>query len=715
MEFVRKSLITLSLRQDLALVLLLMIIITVMILPLPTYLMDALIVLNLSLTILILMVSIYLHKAEDFSIFPSILLLATTFRLAISISTTRLILSQADAGDIIRTFGVFVTQGSVVVGLVIFIIITTVQFVVVTKGAERVAEVAARFTLDAMPGRQMSIDAELRNGDIDQQEAIRKRQELEKENKFFGAMDGAMKFVKGDAIAGIIIIIVNLAGGFGIGTISMGMSAGEAANVYSRLTIGDGLVSQIPALLLAICAGMVITRVTTKEQSDLGTDIVTQLAGSSKTLIIAGIILALLGLVPGFPLAFFLFAALVFVGGGLLVRRRELNKHNDKLQFIENSDDMAVEQAASDVRSSDNLEEEVSVKPNDVADISVGAELRKIIDLRKFITLRRDVLNNFEENMGVLLPEFGYKEKPGLNPTEFEINIENVPVFKAIMKENNIIALCDKEALELLNIPFSPLDDAWPIRGGNWVNEKFAKKLDEAKINILGHTETLVNIAGWFIKRNAHQIIGFEQVQQILQKLQHEHPQLAAEVAKKIDASQLLEIIRRLIEEAVPIYSRRLLFEGLLSAINKNNDTASIVEHIRYVLRRQICRSLSDENNNIACYIIEPDLEKRLKQSIRADKGTLQLDAKTSQSLLEQVGRIPNSEYLGVAPAVIITSGEVRQYLRNFLKNHNLEIKIIAFQEVANEFHMRPVGTIALVNSLPGEKKTQPGLEDHKG
>jgi type III secretion protein V len=292
-------------RQDLALIVILLTAVLVMIIPMPTLMLDVLIGLNITMTMVILMVAIYIDRPTSFSTFPAVILIATTFRLAISISTTRTILTEAEGGDIVQTFGLFVTGGNLVVGLVIFLIITIVQFVVITKGAERVAEVAARFVLDALPGRQMSIDAELRAGDIDPAEARERRRNLDKENQFFGAMDGAMKFVKGDAIAGLLIVVVNLIGGISIGALQKGMPLPQAVSTYSLLTIGDGLVAQIPALLLALCSGAIVTRVTTDQGADLGGDIAAELAGNQRSIGAAGVVVAAIGLVPGFPTVLF--------------------------------------------------------------------------------------------------------------------------------------------------------------------------------------------------------------------------------------------------------------------------------------------------------------------------------------------------------------------------------------------------------------------------
>ncbi|TIP88973.1 MAG: FHIPEP family type III secretion protein, partial [Mesorhizobium sp.] len=297
----------LSRRSDLVIAILMLVAVVMMLIPLPTFLVDILITANIAVSVLILLVSFYVSHPLQFSSLPSVILIATLFRLAITITTTRLILLQADAGEIVSAFGTFVVGGSIAVGLVIFLIITVAQFIVVARGAERVAEVAARFTLDALPGKQMSIDAELRNGDIDQAEARRLRQQLERESQLFGAMDGAMKFVKGDVIAGIVIILVNLIGGFAIGTLQHDMSLGDAAVTYSLLTVGDGLVAQIPALLVAVAAGTMVTRVGNSDgTSDLGRQITSQLLRDSRALALAAVIMVGLAVVPGFPSLVFL-------------------------------------------------------------------------------------------------------------------------------------------------------------------------------------------------------------------------------------------------------------------------------------------------------------------------------------------------------------------------------------------------------------------------
>ena len=302
-------------RKDIMLAILLLAIVFMMVLPLPPVALDILIAINMTISVVLLMMAVYINSPLQFSAFPAVLLITTLFRLALSVSTTRMILLQADAGQIVYTFGNFVVGGNLVVGIVIFLIITIVQFLVITKGSERVAEVSARFSLDAMPGKQMSIDRDMRAGVIDVHEARDRRGVIEKESQMFGSMDGAMKFVKGDAIAGLIIIFVNILGGVTIGVTQKGLSAADALQLYSILTVGDGMVSQVPALLIAITAGIIVTRVSSEESSDLGTDIGAQVVAQPKALLIGGLLLVLFGLIPGFPMiTFFALAAIVAAG-----------------------------------------------------------------------------------------------------------------------------------------------------------------------------------------------------------------------------------------------------------------------------------------------------------------------------------------------------------------------------------------------------------------
>lgn len=452
-------------RQDIALIALVMATIMVMIIPLPTVMIDVLLAVNIALSLLVLVVAVYLKRPADFSSFPAVILIATTFRLAITISTTRLILSQADAGAVIDTFGTFVTRGSVLVGLVIFLIITTVQFIVVTKGAERVAEVAARFTLDGLPGRQMSIDAELRSGDIDGETAQRKRAELDKENQFYGAMDGAMKFVKGDAIAGLIIVAINLIGGLTTGMMVHGLPAEAAVNVYSRLTVGDGLVSQIPALIVAMCAGIITTRVNSGSGGDLGSDIFNQLAGGSKALMVAGAIVAAIGLVPGLPWLIFFAIGGLLAFSGYMAGRSERQARAEAGSPERTASVMAGEQggAGAGGRKGD--------KAGSVT-VALGEGVLRDIDQAAFVALRDAQIDELYKLTGIRMPPFMLMEDPDLDARAIHLVLDGVTGFSAEIPDGMRVAICEADLLAVSGVEGTPVDEKWPLRSAFWVDRQ---------------------------------------------------------------------------------------------------------------------------------------------------------------------------------------------------------------------------------------------------
>ena len=676
-------------RQDLALVAMLMMIVLVMIIPLPTILIDSLIVLNITLTVMILMVAVYLQRPDDFSVFPAVILIATTFRLAVSVSTTRMILSEADAGDIVETFGTFVTAGSVAVGLVIFLIITTVQFVVITKGSERVAEVAARFTLDALPGRQMSIDAELRAGDITSEEATTRRRKLEKENQFFGAMDGSMKFVKGDAIAGLIIIAINLIGGISIGILNEGMSAAEAGSVYSRLTVGDGLVAQLPALIMAICAGTIITRVTTENEQDLGSDISEQLIGKSKSLYIGAVLIALIGLIPGFPTMLFWGMAAILAGSAFFIGKREA------LQAEE--EEIAKDNIANGIPASkEESEKTIAVSPNDVFKIAAGSEVFSEFNRHEFIKARDEALERGFKRTGIDLPVFGIEQDKNLEPSKIVLTLDNVSVFNAEIPTAVKVAICEADILELNGLPVIAVDEAWPLRSAYWIDEVNAHILTDAGVEVIGMGELLARLGSHYLITKASRILGYKAVQEIIKDLAKEHDQLATQVSQTLSPVQMLNVLRNLLDDGVPLLPRRILFEALLEGTLSGGSAANLAENARFALARQVCSNYADENRLIAGYVIEPEMEAAIAESINfnQEENNFHPSAVLSDALLKDVSERHHIEELNAKPPVILTKAEYRRPLSQYLKAHNLAFHVVAFRELSGEFNFNPIGTI---------------------
>ncbi len=669
-------------RQDLVVVILLVTAIMMMILPLPTWLVDALIGVNLASAVLLLMMALYLKNPLDFSTLPSIILITTIFRLALSITTTRLILLQADAGEIVETFGNFVIAGELIVGLVVFLIITIVQFVVITKGSERVAEVAARFTLDALPGKQMSIDADLRNGDIDQLEARSRRSTLEQESQFFGAMDGAMKFVKGDAIAGLVIVAVNLIGGISIGMFRQGMSAGEAVDVYSLLTVGDGLAAQLPALFVSLAAGSVITRVATDETENLGTDITRQMMSSSLALRVAAIILLVMMFIPGFPWPVFLVIGGIFMAISFADPIRKLIFGEQ-----ENVDDDIDDETALDASRSPFV---VKIHPDLVSDA----------DVETFTAEASEATLTFNAEIGltILPPRLVMDEKLTLGDVRVELDEVAVGYFE--IDPSRIGVETDEETLTLANIEGESTNSALPEFGNLfWVEKSAVDLLNQAGLLPLEPVDILLRGARAIQARYASQCIGVQEARAAIGEMAAHYPDLASEVRDLLPLAKVAEVFRRLIDEGVPIRNHRLLLESLSEWGAKEQDPVVLTEYVRTALRRQICNSLAGRDRVIPVYLIDGQVEDAIRNAIRQTTvgEYLALDDALSGSLVETMKSSIREPEEGGSTPVVLSSLDVRRFVRSLMANNGMRhIPVLSYQDLSNEFTVVPVTTIML-------------------
>ena len=686
-------------RQDLALIAILLTSVVVMIIPMPVLMIDVLIAFNISLTMLILIVSVYIDRPTSFSTFPAVILIATTFRLAISISTTRTVLTTAEGGAIIETFGNFVTGGNIVVGLVIFLIITIVQFIVITKGAERVAEVAARFVLDALPGRQLSIDAELRAGDITPDQARTRRRQLDKENQFFGAMDGAMKFVKGDAIAGLLIIAINLIGGITIGTTQLDMPLADAARTFSLLSIGDGLVAQIPALLLALTSGAVVTRVTTDSSSDLGQSITVELAGSTRALYVSGGVVTLLGFVPGFPTVLFL------IFGGLLIF---MGLQSDKRIKAELEAEQQAAAAAAGTKGAAALKsqreaaegaaETIEPQPGDRLLIRVGATLATRIDSAVFVAERARIRDEITLKQGIPVSSFGISTDAGLPENAMAIDLDRVPLFSGQLPDDAVALTGDRKIVEIMQLPFMEIPRNWRLSRTLFIREVDSERAQEAGAVVLSPAHILARLAGQITLDHAGQMVGFDDLQRVIEAMRAEAPQLAEQAGKAVNSTLMADVMRRLVEEKVPLSTPRSMFEALIEWGPREQDGAVLAEHARRGLRRQLCNAVADRNRIVAGYVIEPSLEDELRQALRTTEAGvfLTLPAALANSFLSLVEKVqPPADPTAPEP-VILTAVDLRRHVAAYLKSHNLPLPVMSFQEIAPEFQVQPVGTLAL-------------------
>ncbi len=698
-----------SARGDLVMATLVVTAVVMMIIPLPTFLIDTLITANIAISVLILLVSFYVSHPLEFSSLPSVILMSTLFRLAITISTTRLILTQADAGEIISAFGAFVVGGSVAVGLVVFLIITVAQFVVVAKGAERVAEVAARFTLDALPGKQMSIDAELRNGDIDQTEARKLRKQLERESQLFGAMDGAMKFVKGDVIAGIIIILVNLIGGFTVGTLQHDMSLGEAASTYSLLTVGDGLVAQIPALLVSIAAGTIVTRVADAEGGgDLGAQMTGQLLRDPRALAMAGVILIALGFVPGFPMAAFMVLGATFGFAAYASRLR--------------------------APTEGHVEETIAVPANSRALGAIGGpaaptEVPRIIarfgpsiahsvsesDFTKHVMATRVRLL---DDLGTEIPKVAYAIDESLAPWRMRIDLEGAPIVDLEVPADRILVDGDRSNLELLGIAY----EEGPAIGGHretaWVELSHLGELNEAGVKFL----TAAAMCGrWLenaIRVYAGSFIGIQEARSLLTNMEAEYGELVREAQDALSLQKISEVLRRLVNENVPVGNLRPILEAIVEWGRREDDIVLLTEYVRIALRRQISFRVADQNSVIAAYILQPSAEEALQAAVQASSAGafVNLLDDRVQSIARQIEHAFGESSADMAP-VVLTTMDLRRHLRSVLLHNGIALPVLSFQELSPEFNVQPLAGIALrpdadrdeelERSLPGPASAQ--------
>ncbi|ARJ70461.1 type III secretion system export apparatus subunit SctV [Paracoccus contaminans] len=672
-------------RQDLALIVLLVLIVFMIILPLPTWLLDVMIGTNMALSVLILIVSVYLAQPTTFSTLPAVLLFATLFRLAIGISTTRMILLQADAGKIVETFGKFVLGGSLVVGIVVFLIITIVQFIVITKGAERVAEVSARFSLDALPGRQMSIDSDMRAGEIDMAEARRRREALQLESEFYGSMDGAMKFVKGDAIAGLIIIAVNILGGLGVGVGQKGMAFGEALHRYSVLTVGDGMVSQIPALLMAIASGVVITRITHAGSSDLGRDIAGQIGASPRAMQVAGVVLVGFALIPGFPALTFLVLAALIGGGGILMARNAQRERED-------ADPLGPEAPTAVGRT------DLMMVPMPPIQLSVGPEIAQGLNRRDFDAAALRERTRLFDDLGVPFPRLQLGTDADLPGDRWQLRVESVPVAEGSLPPGKLRLLDQPDAARILGVTLAEAPLSAAERVSWWAEADTETTLRRAGLRIQTPEQALAAQASARLPRHAAEFLGVQEVGALLGAMEGRYESLVAEAQKALPVQKVAAVMRRLVEEEIPIRNLRILLETIVEWAPREKDVELLAEYVRAALARQISHKYADGERTIAAYVIEADVEEAIRASIRqAPSGVyLALEAQQSRRLLDMLRGAVGDLSAHARTPVFLSAMDVRRFLRRFLTSHDMDLPVLSHKEIAPQYKVQPLAMLSL-------------------
>ena len=680
--------------NDIAMVALLVIVIMLMIIPLPTWLVDTLIGANLTLSFLMLMMAMYVKTALEFSVFPTMLLFTTLFRVGLNITTTRLILLQADAGEIIHTFGEFALGGNFVVGAGVFLILTIVQFIVIAKGAERVAEVGARFTLDAMPGKQMSIDADLRAGVIDMDEAQRRRTNVQLESKMYGAMDGAMKFVKGDSIAGMIVAVVNIVGGTVIGVSQHGMAASQALEVYGILTIGDGLVSQIPSLLVSISAGILITR-SGDTREDVGAQVGRQFFDQPRALQMAGSLIFLLALIPGFPKPqLFTMAAAVWLFGKVLKGIKEAPKAPDSRGALERT--LAPVGGEKKKRPATGTGEEFSPTIPIILDISpdIGQSMDYDALNGELVELRRALYFD----LGVPFPGINIRPNTNLSNFAYVLNLNEIPLARGQLMKDHVIVREKVANLDLLGIEHIEGDPFLPGVEPIWVSKTAVKKLEQAGIACMDHSKILAYHLSLLLTRHAASFIGMQETKYLLDHMEERAPDLVREVTRLLPVQRISDIFQRLVQEQISIRDLRTILQALIEWAPKEKDVVMLTEYVRSALKRQISYMYSKGQNMLPVILMEPAVEEAVRKAIRQTSAGafLSLDPGTSQRILKAVESAAGRYREHTQKPVLMVSMDIRRYVRRLIEPKFYELPVMAYQEVTPEISVQPVARIRI-------------------
>ncbi|WP_155590245.1 flagellar biosynthesis protein FlhA [Lysinibacillus cavernae] len=660
-------------------------IVAMLIIPLPPWMLSFLIVINITLGLIVLLTAMSMKEALDFSIFPSVILLLTLFRLGLSVSTTRAILATGDAGSVVETFGDFVVGGNILVGLVVFLILVLIQFIVITKGAERVAEVAARFTLDAMPGKQMSIDADLNAGVISEKEARERREKVSGEADFYGAMDGATKFVKGDAIASMVMVIINLLFGIIIGVVQMGLPFAEAATHFSKLTVGDGIVSQIPALLISTATGIVVTRASSK--GSLGQDITGQLFAQAKLLYVAGGTIILLGLFTPIPNW-----VTIPIGGSLIAGAymMERKKPEDEEELLEIEEEVATD----GMKSPENVVNLLNVDP---IEFEFGYGLIPLVDaaqggdlLDRVIMIRRQLALE----LGIVIPVVRIRDNIQLQPNEYRIKIKGNEMARGELLLDHYLAMSpgDDDSIE-------GIDTVEPSFGlpAKWITEQVKEDAEMYGYTVVDPPSVVSTHLTEIIRANANELLGRQETKQLIDHLRETHPILVEELTPTpLSTGEIQKVLGKLLKENVSVRNLPIIFETLADYAKLTSDTDILTEYVRQSLARQITAQYVGDSSALKVITVSGKVEKMIADSIQqTDHGNyLAMDPQDSQTVLETIAAEVERVSFMEQSAIILSSPAVRMYLRQLTERYFPQIPVLSYNELDASVEIQSVGVV---------------------
>jgi len=663
-------------------------IIIIIIIPVPKGALDILLSLNISLALLILLISMYTKDALQFSIFPSLLLMTTLYRLALNISTTRYILSDGDAGSVIEAFGSFVIQGNVFVGLIIFLIIVIIQFLVITKGSERVSEVAARFTLDAMPGKQMAIDADLNSGLITDLEAKSRRREIQQEADFYGAMDGASKFVKGDAIASIVITIINISAGFAIGIISNGLSFSQAMTKYTLLTVGDGLVSQIPALLISTATGLVVTRAAS--DANLGQDLLKQLFGNNPNLMfIIGGVLLLLGIATPLPLFPYLLLSSIFIftGFAMLSAIRRSSEANEETASVAEVEEIRKPENVLSLLKVEDLELEFGYGIIPLADINQGGDL-----LDRIVMIRRQIALE----LGIVVPMVRLRDNIQLNPNEYVIKIKGVEISKGEILFDHYMAMNPGMAQGEIE----GIDTVEPAFGlpAKWIPESEREKAEILGYTVVDPPSVIATHLTELIKNHSYELLGRQDVKSLIDNVKEEQPALVDELVPKIlTVGEVQKVLANLLKEQISIRDMATILETLADYSPITRDPDMLTEYVRQKLSRYITKKYVEENL-LKVITLDSELEQLIMSSInQTETGSyISLEPTVVQRIINSmIKNIEKLTAIGEQP-IVLTAPIVRIYFKRLTEQVTKDLIVLSYNEIDSSVEVQSLGMVTL-------------------
>nr|WP_269476142.1 flagellar biosynthesis protein FlhA [Pseudomonas mendocina] len=684
---------------NLGIPLLLLVMLGMVMLPIPAFLLDVLFTFSIALSIVVLLVSIYALRPLDFAVFPTILLAATLLRLALNVASTRVVLlnghdGHGAAGQVIQAFGEVVIGGNYVVGIVVFAILMIINFVVVTKGAGRISEVSARFTLDAMPGKQMAIDADLNAGLIDQAEAKKRRSEVAQEADFYGSMDGASKFVRGDAIAGLLILFINLIGGIAIGVLQHQLAFSDAGKVYTLLTIGDGLVAQIPSLLLSTAAAVMVTRVSTSE--DMGAQVNRQMFASPRALAVAAAIMIAMGLVPGMPHFSFISLGLVAAGGAYWIAHRQRKIKEEEVKEVQRQQELIPAQKAQEVKELGWDD----VTPVDMVGLEVGYRLIPLVDRNQggqLLARIKGVRKKLSQEMGFLMPSVHIRDNLDLAPNAYRLTLMGVSVAEAEVYPDRELAINPGQVFGPLN-GIAAKDPAFGLEAV-WIDPSQRDQAQSLGYTVVDASTVVATHLNQILHKHAHELLGHEEVQQLMQLLAKSSPKLAEElVPGLVSLSTLLKVLQALLQEQVPVRDIRTIAEAIANVAPKSQDPAAMVAAVRVSLARAIVQSIVGLEPELPVITLEPRLEQILLNSLQkagqgSEDGILLepgMAEKLQRSLVEAAQR---QEMLG-KPVILLVAGPVRAMLSRFARLAVPSMHVLAYQEIPDNKQVTIVATV---------------------